>query len=74
MRYMHFCPEFMKRRKTKNDLIRKLRLIFKFMTSQTGQKLITMHIFPNMSRSRDSQKMKFGQLIKCNARNIFLQK
>ena len=29
-------------------------------------------ILPNILRSRDNKKMKFGQLIECNMRNIFL--
>ena len=27
-----------------------------------------------MSRSKGNQKMKFGQLLECNMRNIFLEK
>ena len=48
------------------------RLISKFKTSQTGQQIITLHILPNISRSKDDQIMKFGQLIEYNMRNIFL--
>ena len=33
-----------------------------------------MHILPNTSRSKGNQTMKFGQLIECNIRNIFLEK
>ena len=33
------------------------------MTSQTRQKIITMQILPNISRSKGNQKMKFGHLI-----------
>ena len=33
-----------------------------------------IHIFPNISRSRDNQAMKFGQLIEYNMRNIFVEK
>ena len=44
------------------------------MTSQPGQQTIIMHILPNISRNKDNQTMKFGQLIKYNKRNIFLQK
>ena len=44
------------------------------MTSQTGQQVIAIHILPNISRSNGNQAKKFGQLIKYNARNIFLQK
>ena len=31
-------------------------------------------IFPNISKSKSNQAMKFGQLIKYNIRNIFLEK
>ena len=44
------------------------------MTSQSGQQTIVIHIFPNISRSKDNQTTKFGQLIECNMRNIFLEK
>ena len=54
-----------------NGLIRKLSLISKFMTSQTGQHIITIHILPNISRSKDNQPIKFGQLIEYNMRNNF---
>ena len=46
----------------KNGLIRKIRLISKFMTSQPGQRTITTHQ-PKISRSKGSQAMKFGQVI-----------
>ena len=32
------------------------------------------YIFSNISRCKGNQTMKFGQLIKCNMRNIFLEK
>ena len=54
--------------------MRKLWLISKFMTSQTGQQKIRIHILPNISRIKDSQVMKLGQLIKYSLRNIFVQK
>ena len=44
------------------------------MTLQPGQQTTVIHILSNISRSKDSQKMKFGQLIKYNMRNIFLEK
>ena len=44
------------------------------MTLQTGQQIITINILPNISRSKRNQKMKFGQLIEYNMRNIFLEK
>ena len=36
------------------------------MTSEPGQQTITIHILPNISRSKGNQTMKFGQLIKHN--------
>ena len=36
---------------------------------QPGKKIIAMHIFPNISRSKDNQTMKFGQLVEYNMRN-----
>ena len=44
------------------------------MAPQTGEQIFTTHILPNISRSKDNQAIKFGQLMKCNVRNIFLQK
>ena len=42
--------------------------------SQTGKQIITIHILPDISRSKDNQTMKFGQLLESNMRNIFLKK
>ena len=61
LRNLRFCLDFLVI--YKNGLIRKIRLIFKIMTSQPGQQTIAIHIFPNISRSKDNQTMKFGQLI-----------
>ena len=33
-----------------------------------------MYILPNISRGKDKQAMKFGQLIEYNMRNIFVEK
>ena len=44
------------------------------MTSQLGQQTIAINISTNISRSKDYQAMKFGQLIEFNMRNIFLEK
>ena len=43
------------------------------MASQTGQQIMKIHMLPNISRSKGNQAMKFGQLVKYNVRNIFLQ-
>ena len=58
----------------KNGLIRKVRLILVFMTSQAGQQTIALLILPNISRSKDNLTMKSGQLIEYNLRNIFVEK
>ena len=44
------------------------------MTSQPGQQTIVIQILRNISRSKVNQIMKFGQLIECNVRNIFIEK
>ena len=46
----------------KNGLIRKIRLISKFMTSQPAKQTIAIHILSNISKSKDNWRMKFGQL------------
>ena len=58
----------------KTDLIKKLRLVLKFMTPSSLKQIITIHILPNISRSKDKQTMKFGQLMQYNVKNNFLQK
>ena len=52
-----------------NGLIKKIMLILK-----PGLQTIVIHILLNISRSKGNQTMKFGQLIECNMRNIFLDK
>ena len=42
--------------------------------SRTGKQVITIHIFPNITRSEGNQTMKVTQFIECNMRNIFLEK
>ena len=49
-------------------------LISKFVKSQTWKQIITVQILSNISRSKHSQAMKFGQLIKYNVRNNFFLK
>ena len=71
-RYLNFCSKFSFM--SKNGLIRKTRLISKFMTSQPGQQTIAIHILPNISGSKGNQATKFSQSIQHNMRNIFLEK
>ena len=42
--------------------------------SQTGQQITTTDMLPNISRSKENQTMKFGQLIVCSMRKFFLEK
>ena len=44
------------------------------MTSQPGKQTIAIHLLPNISRSKDNQTKKLGQLIECNMGNISLEK
>ena len=44
------------------------------MRAKTAQQIITTHILSNISRSKGSRTIKFGQLIEHNMRNIFLEK
>ena len=55
-------------------MIRKIRLILRFMMSQPGKQAIVTCILTNISRSVDYQAMKISQLIEYNLRNIFLEK
>ena len=55
-------------------MIKKIRLFSKYMTSQPGKQTIAIHIFPNISRSKGNQTMKFGELIEHNTRRIFFEK
>ena len=70
-RYLSFCRNFLVMQQ--KGLIRKIRLISNFMTSQPGQQTIVIHVLHNISRSKGNQTMKFRQLIQCNMRNIFLE-
>ena len=71
-RYLSFCLDFLVM--YQNGLIKNIRLISNFTTLKLGKQTIVIHILPNILRSKGNQKMKFGQLIECNMRNIFLEK
>ena len=58
----------------KNGLIKKTRLISKFMMSQHGKQTIAIQILPNISKRKRNQTMKFGQLIEYNMGIIFFKK
>ena len=44
------------------------------MTSQPGKQTTAIHILPYISRSKDNQTVKFGQLIEHNIKHFFLEK
>ena len=54
----------------RSSLIRKIRLISKYMAPEHGKQATAIHILPI---SKDNQTMKFGQLIEHNMRHIFLE-
>ena len=53
---------------------KKIKLILKFITLQPGKQTIAIHFFPNVSRSKVNQTMKFDQLIGYKIRNFFFEK
>ena len=71
-RYLNFCLGILVI--GKNDPIKMVRLLSKFMKSQPEKQTTAIHILPNISRSKCDEVMKFGQLIEYNMRNIFLEK
>ena len=70
-RYLNFYLDFLVIEKT--GLIRKIRLITNFMTSQPVSETTTIHTLPNTSQSKGNQTMKFGQIIEYSKINIFLK-
>ena len=72
LKIFKFCLDFLVF--YENGLIRKKRLISKFMTSQTGKQTIVIHVLPNILRNNDNQATKFDQLREYNMKNIFLKK
>ena len=53
-------------------MMRKIRLVSKFMTLHPGKQRITIHILLNISQIKGNQTMKFGQLIEYPKIHIFL--
>ena len=71
-RYLSFCLDFLIL--YLNVLIRKIKLISKFMTSQPSKQTVIIHVLPSILRNKDNQAMKFGQLKEYNMKNIFFEK
>ena len=53
------------------SLIRKIRLILKYETSEPRKQTVAIHALPNISRSKENKTMKFGQLMEHNMRKNF---
>ena len=70
-RYSSVCLEFLITHK--NSLTGKIRLISKSMTSQPGLQTITIHILPNILRSKGNQTMKFAQFTEYIWETFFLK-
>ena len=58
----------------RNGLIRKIRLISKFITPQLRKQTIAIHILLSLSRSKGNQNKKSEHLVEYNMRNSFLEK
>ena len=71
LRYFNFCSDFFgyvgQRVDKKSEVNIKINDAINWET-------ITIHILPNILRSKGNYTMKFGQLIEYNVKNIFLQK
>ena len=60
LRFLNFNLNFLVMQKS--SLIRKLRLIFKNMTAETGELTIVIHILPNIQKEKSfNQTKKSGQ-------------
>ena len=70
-RYLKFCLDFLVM--NKNGLIKKIWLIWKFLTEKPEKQTIAIHILRNISTSKSNSKIRFGQLIQHNRRKIFLK-
>ena len=71
-RYLNFCLEFLDMYKNKNGLINKIWLISKFITSQPGKQIITIHILTNISTRSQGNQAMFWPINRIYTRNIFL--
>ena len=66
-KYLDFCPDFFCHVGKRFD--KRATVNFKIYYVTNGE--ITIHTSPNISRSKNSQTIKFGQLIEYELGNIF---
>ena len=71
-RYLNFCSNYFGH--TGKGFGKSPKIDFKFLTSQTRKQRITIKILSGISRSKDNQEIKFGQLIEYNIKSIFPEK
>ena len=64
LRHLNVCPDLFDHVHNRFDKKDKLR---------TTKQIISLHIWLIISRSEDSQTMKFGQLTEYNVRNMYIQ-
>ena len=55
-------------------LDKKAKVKIKIYDVTKRQKIITIYMLPNISRSKGNQTIKFGQIIEYNMKNIFFEK
>ena len=72
MRYLSFCHDLFGH--VKKLLDKNSKVIFEIYDVINRGQLITIHISPNISRSKGYQIMELGQLIEYNMRNVLLEK
>ena len=70
-KYLKFCLDFLVMQKS--NVIRKIRLISNLGCHNLENKQSQYTYCPNISRIKDNQTMKFGQLIEYDMRSIFLE-
>ena len=55
-------------------MLKKDKVNFKIYEFTAWEKSSCIHILPNISKNKGNQTVKFGQLIECSVKNIFLKK
>ena len=63
LRYLHLCWLFGYVEKRLDKMV---KLNSKICDVKDCKRIITIHIFPNISRSKDNQAMRFGRLVEYN--------
>ena len=71
-RYLNSCPDCFGH--VRKWLDKKAKVNFKIYNVIAWETNNSIHILPNILRSKGNHTMKFGQLLGCNVRNSFLQK